>query len=285
MNKILFSILGAFMVSTMASAQYLNVKLKDGTYSFKTSSDTEVSFGEKTGAEIMEPIQVIKLYKGDQVVAEYWGYEVDRVVYEETPPTTGTANAIINGVETSVKWVQLWKNGPKFAEYNIGAENNKPEDYGGYYTWGGKYKNGKDIPRTDDHNSSNIGTGNLTGTDDTATKLWGSKWRMPTQAELEALLNTANCKVEWKDDYNGKAGLLCKGKENTAYASNSVFLPAAGYCGGDVVDQGIGGYYWSSTPSGSSHANMLYFYSRKQEMPGYKRDLGFSVRAVLNENE
>ena len=31
MKKILFSILGAFMVSTMASAQYLNVKLKDGT--------------------------------------------------------------------------------------------------------------------------------------------------------------------------------------------------------------------------------------------------------------
>ena len=51
MNKILLSILGAFMVSTMASAQYLNVKLKDGTYSFKTSSDMEVSFGDKKGTD------------------------------------------------------------------------------------------------------------------------------------------------------------------------------------------------------------------------------------------
>ena len=51
MKKFLFSILGAFMVSTMASAQYLNVKLKDGTYSFKTSSDMEVSFGDKKGTD------------------------------------------------------------------------------------------------------------------------------------------------------------------------------------------------------------------------------------------
>ena len=40
------------MVSTMASAQYLNVKLDDGTYrSFKTSSKTEVSFGDKKGTD------------------------------------------------------------------------------------------------------------------------------------------------------------------------------------------------------------------------------------------
>ena len=48
MKKLLFSILSAFMVSTMASAQYLNVKMDDGTYrSFKTSSKTEVDFGAK----------------------------------------------------------------------------------------------------------------------------------------------------------------------------------------------------------------------------------------------
>ena len=53
MKKLLFSILGAFMVSTMASAQYLNVKMDDGTYtSYKTSSKTEVDFGVKKGAEL-----------------------------------------------------------------------------------------------------------------------------------------------------------------------------------------------------------------------------------------
>ena len=53
MKKFLFSILGAFMVSTMASAQYVNVKMDDGTYaSYKTSSKTEVDFGKKKGAEL-----------------------------------------------------------------------------------------------------------------------------------------------------------------------------------------------------------------------------------------
>lgn len=59
MKRILFSILSAFMVSTMASAQYLNVKLKDGTYSFKTSSDMEVSFGAKAGLEPTESAQTV----------------------------------------------------------------------------------------------------------------------------------------------------------------------------------------------------------------------------------
>ena len=42
--------------------------------------------------------------------------------------TTGTAPATNNGVATNVKWIQLWKDGPKLAEFNVGAENNKPED-------------------------------------------------------------------------------------------------------------------------------------------------------------
>ena len=48
------------MVSTMASAQYLNVKLDDGTYhSYKTSSKTEVSFGDKKGADVTESAQSV----------------------------------------------------------------------------------------------------------------------------------------------------------------------------------------------------------------------------------
>ena len=53
MKKLLLSILGAFMVSAMASAQYVNVKMDYGTYaSYKTSSKTEVDFGKKKGAEL-----------------------------------------------------------------------------------------------------------------------------------------------------------------------------------------------------------------------------------------
>ena len=38
--------------------------------------------------------------------------------------------------DIDVRWVQLWEGGPKFAEYNVGAENKNAEDYGGYYCWG-----------------------------------------------------------------------------------------------------------------------------------------------------
>ena len=76
--------------------------------------------------------------------------------------TTGTAPATNNGVATNVKWIQLWKDGPKFAEFNVGAENNKPEDFGSY----------------------------LAATD-LASKipdLFGDNWRLPTLEDYEALL-------------------------------------------------------------------------------------------------
>ena len=61
MKKILFSILSAFMVSTMASAQtYVNVELKDGTIrSYSTESTSKVTFGEKTGTEPLESEQIV----------------------------------------------------------------------------------------------------------------------------------------------------------------------------------------------------------------------------------
>ena len=191
-------------------------------------------------------------------------------------PTAGCATA--DGVGY-VKWVQLWAGGPKFAEFNVGAT--LATEYGGYYTWGGTYKNGKD-DWTDDHNTANTGSGNLSGTDDTATKLWGSNWRMPTTAELQALL--ANCTVEWTT-VGGVSGRKFTGRG--AYSSNSVFLPAAGYSfNGYVLNQGSYGNYWSSTPNGSSGACILDFGSVDQNVKNdyNRRNIGYSVRAVLNES-
>ena len=181
-----------------------------------------------------------------------------------------------------MNWVQLWENGPKFAEYNVGAENSKAEDYGGYYNWGMS-----DVQTSSNFEDYKSGESPLTGDDDTATKLWGSNWRMPTQTELEALINSTNCDVEWMDGstkkYNNTTviGLLCKGKG--AYASNSVFLPAAGFHSsrdGKVNNQGFYGSYWSSTPN-DSKAYSLYFDSICQGVDNYYRFNGHSVRAVL----
>ena len=215
--------------------------------------------------------QVIEVYKGDVLVAKYKASEADNVVFKETP-TTGTEK---RKGDIDVNWVQLWAGGPKFAEYNVGAANNKAEDYGEYYAWGGSQD------KVDDHNT---GTDALSGDSDTATKLWGSNWRMPTSAELEELI--ANCDVEWTDSYkgSGKQGRIFTGKG--AYSSNSVFLPAAGYCnGGNVYSQGGNGRFWSSTPSGSNNAYVLYVGSGSQSVTDYMRirSHGYSVRAVLAE--
>ena len=179
------------------------------------------------------------------------------------------ASAGITG--NKVKWVQLWENGPKFAEYNVGVTDGKAESFGGYYAWGGNQD------KVDDHN---MGTDALSGTDDTATNLWGSNWRMPTKAELQALLD--NCDVEWTT-VNGVNGRKFTGKAEP-YSSNSVFLPAGSNCyDGTVNSPGKYGYYRSSSPNGPSNAYYLYFESGKQYVNDGFRYFGYSVRAVLKE--
>ncbi len=186
-------------------------------------------------------------------------------------PTTGTAKRTS---DIDVNWVQLWAGGPKFAEYNVGAENNNAEDYGGYYNWGMS-----EVQTSSNYSNYKSGTDPLTGTDDTATNLWGSNWRMPTKAEFENLLS--NCNVAWTT-VNGKNG--CKFTGKGGYASNSVFLPAVGYCYfGSVYDYGYVGYYWSSTPDVSNRAYGLLFYSGSRYVHDEHRSSGYSVRAVLTD--
>lgn len=195
--------------------------------------------------------QTIEIYEegGTTPIATYSdGAKKYKAVFKETAFGTGTA---MRTDVISVKWVQLWKEGPKFAEYNVGITDGKAESYGGHYTW---------------------------DANDTATKLWGSNWRMPTSDELGALLT--NCTCEWTTQ-NGVSGLLCTGK-NT-YSSNSIFLPAAGYLyGGEVYSQGSSGSYWSSTPSGTC-ADYLNINSTPPYVGSSLQTQGYSVRAVLNE--
>ena len=199
-----------------------------------------------------------------------------RLVLNETPAAPATTGTAKRTGDIDVNWVQLWAGGPKFAEYNVGVTDSNAESYGGYYNWGMS-----EVQTSSNYSNYKSGTDPLTGTDDTATNLWGSNWRMPTQAELQALLS--NCDVEWTT-VGGVYGRKYTGKGD--YSSNSVFLPAAGGCyDGDVLCQGSDGYYWSSTPyDGSYYAYYLDFDSGGQGVSDYDpRDYGYSVRAVLAE--
>lgn len=137
---------------------------------------------------------------------------------------------------------------------NVGANN--PEDYGSYFAWGETspksdyswetYKWGKKYDELTKYcNNSYLGKNGFTDTltelvsdDDCATKNWGSNWQMPSSIQMEKLNNY--CRSEWTH-INGVAGRLF-------YASNGnrIFLPAAGYRYGYVVNSSHGDY-WSSS--------------------------------------
>lgn len=224
---------------------------------------------------------------GDEVVKSTGTSGLQAGKYYEVTihlPTKGKAavksTAGIAGNEVS--WIQLWEDGPKFAEYNLGVEDGNAESFGGYYTWGGTYKNGEGIEWKDDHNGTYYYTRNLAPADDTATKIWGDNWRMPTKDELEALMNSENCTCT-DTKQNGVRGLLFTGKKGTVFEANIVFLPSSGYCYNTVIDS-IFGYYWSSTSgetTGTAHC--LEGYLDGPRMSDKVRRFGYSVRAVLNE--
>ncbi|MBQ0157777.1 MAG: hypothetical protein KBS47_02050 [Bacteroidales bacterium] len=118
---------------------------------------------------------------------------------------------------------------------------------------------------------------------DAARQNWHGDWVMPTRAEWQALYD--NTTFTWTANYNntGVAGYEVKGKD--AYASKSIFLPAAGDLSGTSVDfAGSRGYYRSSSLNASNPANAfsLFFNSGSANPAGnYNRCSGQSVRPVL----
>ena len=199
--------------------------------------------------------------------------------------------------------VQLWENGPYWAECNVGAT--RPEEYGYYFWWGDtvgytntesgwiSVKDGTSFAFADSGTAASTytkyysallsagyidSTGNLVAAHDAATAHLGAPWRMPTSEEIEALVN--NCTTTWITT-NGVNGRLVTGKGD--YANRSIFLPAAGY--GHVsylYHTGSRGYYWSSAPNSdiSSSAWYLIFSSSDFYRYIYGRYFGLSVRPV-----
>ena len=161
--------------------------------------------------------------------------------------------------------VQLWENGPYWAESNVGAET--PEEFGYYFWWGdtvgyrlvgsslvaadgsGTPLPGKDCP-TQVRNRAQLeadgyidADGHLTAPYDAASAYLGNGWRMPTQEESEMLSSKCSQMTPTL-----KQGLLITG--NDAFATRSIFLPAAGgrMSERDVVDHiGSDMRVWTST--------------------------------------
>ena len=211
----------------------------------------------------------------------------------------------VPGATDSHEKVQLWEGGPYWATTNIGAEN--PEDYGYYFWWGdtvGYKREGNAWVATDGSSanfsfgSSNTptynksiatlqsegwivsqnGTNVLAPEHDAAQVQWGGGWRMPTYQELDDLCYN-KCDWTWTTQ-NGVNGYIVRGRGD--YASNSIFLPCAGYGDGtSLLNSGSDGYYWSSVPySDDYNARFLSFGSGYHYVDYRDRSYGQSVRPV-----
>ncbi len=176
--------------------------------------------------------------------------------------TVSIAEAVDLGL--SVKW----------AAWNIGAAT--PEEYGGLYGWADPTGE----KQTTDFNDypSDTPPENICGTEyDIAYVQWGENWRMPTQEEVQELVD--NCTWEWTE-LNG-----INGRRATGPNGNSIFFPAGASRTGDKISNQVRqrGCYWTGTlyPSDSDFAYYLYFYSKEQfGNRNTRRYIGHSVRAV-----
>ena len=204
--------------------------------------------------------------------------------------------------------VQLWENGPYFAKANLGAT--KPEEYGYYFWWGGttgyvrnksntgwvSSKDGSNFQFTTANCSTynvnmvtlqqtgwtDFWSGNLVTARDAATAYLGAHWRMPTDTELGNLIS--NCTMDWKVNWNGTGvnGCLVTGKG--AYASKSIFLPAAGFGNtASLNDVGSLVHCWTSTKwknDDSLCSKHLHLKSGEYATYANARSEGRTIRAV-----
>ena len=167
---------------------------------------------------------------------------------------------------------------------NIGAS--LPSDAGNYYAWGEKeskdaygwetYKFCRGTFNTIFKYTEADGKSVLESQDDVATAKLGGEWRLPTQGEMEELINC--CKWTWERQ-NGQQGWKVTGKNG-----NSIFLPAAGAASSYRI-AGVGelGRYWTSTKDKSNYSayNLRFKDGRETiEVVDDTRFYGRPVRAV-----
>ncbi len=201
------------------------------------------------------------------------------------------------------EWIDLGlPSGTFWATCNVGAS--KPEEYGEYFAWGEtepkststynynwstyKFCMGTDNTITLYRNGGGDYCFNFNGFTDSLTELlpahdaatvnWGSGWQMPSEDQINELIDSSYTTSEYIQ-LNGVNGYKITSKSN----GNSIFLPAAGYTelnGYDYIDKG--GYWSRSLWTGDIRlASWLFFYSDGIDT-GFPADrcYGKSVRPV-----
>ncbi len=173
----------------------------------------------------------------------------------------------------------------KWATMNVGATT--PEGYGDYFAWGEtltkvgynwyNYFDTNDEGNTFTKYNNEGGKTVLDLEDDAAHVNWGGSWRMPTKAEWRELID--NCTWAWTKQ-NGINGYKVTSKKE-GYTDKYIFLPAAGYRDGVLVNVGSCGGFWSSSLYENSSDLAWDLYFSWDFLLYHERFNGQSVRPVL----
>ena len=218
--------------------------------------------------------------------------------YDRLILDSNTNEIIYKGGGVKYEYVDLGlPSGLKWAKCNVGAETET--DYGDYFMWGSttpntadncswesyKYSNGSFDTLTKYCNNSSYGTVDdkttLDTEDDAAIQIMGGNWRMPTQSEIQELIN--NTTNKWVTNYNGSGvnGMKFTSKTDT---SKYIFIPASGVrSGSSCLLQGDDCRVWSSSLNTSNPSSAWYLILGPDDARThtYNRQYGFVVRGVL----
>ena len=215
----------------------------------------------------------IKLTDGTTIERYVWDvvditFQSDDYELESTAPSA--TEAVDLGL--SVKWAPI----------NLTATTNNPNYEGVTFThfgWGdvtgiNMTDNLRYFPVT--HPTANIVNNSSY---DIAQKLWGDKWRMPTDKEVQDLID--KCEWTWKQDDEGNWGYLVEGN------GNSIFLPAGGQrLLEEIKDAQDKGYYWTGVynKQDDETAFSLSFNETGQpSLEALKRYYGLLIRPVYGD--
>ena len=240
----------------------LKAKKNDAGYDVQTSDKKVSVFNKESNGNagiyyVIVPAGVkISVYNSDKLIKSTKdpGLKAGNYYTLTSGPTTGTAEATVNGTTKTINWVQLWIGGPRIATENVA----------GKMSWTEAAKTGSDY-------------------------VWGANWRTPTKDEMDfvdkdgSTTKTENVEVDNVIENEVVTKFKYKGVQ-PGYTNNTMYLPST-----DLSSSG--GVYWSSTDAGHNQNNEeigwalnMIVYDKDTHAHyflSFKKDVTYAVRPVL----
>lgn len=195
-------------------------------------------------------------------------------MFARTPRTPRSKKPVEQKVPAKPQAVDLGLS-VRWADRNLGAI--APEDYGDYYAWGElkpkeNYADSLCTTWQRDFDYTEISGDTLY---DAACVQWGNAWRMPTTADVKALVDS--CK--WEPAQIGKV----RGYRVTGPSGRSIFLPLAGLkIHESCLYDDMSCYYWSAEPVSTCLAGILLVEDSVPTWFTFTRFIGMPIRPVTS---